>query len=642
MTSSRRKGPATHSLNARKDRISVYTVCRIMGKHAIARGANIKPVTDLQVDDKWPNIDGYVELTDYRGKPFGKMEIQVKFLPKKNRKRPKKACGSRFLLYCRDVAQLPVMFLAVDISSDVAHWLHISPEFVEGLGDRLNQESVQLEFPSENIISLENRSYLEDWRLISERRCEALRKYGAYSRIAELATPALGRRGHDIGQLQRFVDELNQQTEEKFLVVKNRFVRNCWKIGIAYSEYKDSTINYVLYGVPRGYNDLLVKEITPEVAQKLDTEGMLFTRCDNHNPIAGDPEGYARSLISNIVVDIVNERRLDHSGSSFLASEVISSVMEILMMSAREPPSKGYALSKVWEMCKRYMTPYGPHAISNPRDPRVVEYMRTGRDPRPTRHEEPRPMLERLKDTANRHQRSNVPLTVSIRDWIQNGLSFEWVIPGSWLPFGLFVESFEYLKGRGETEVNAPYRFPLPSPKSYMPRAYESWSAEDIEDDVRTFLRNFPLVFERLVANNFPGISSYVSRFKNRQTFIVYTLDVKTGRSCSESKGRYGIFATDEGAKAEIKLIRGDESPGAAEALKRLENPTASRDFSFEGQTCQLVRGGGVNVSTFAAQAPVLTMAYDQIIFELEGYFQTEMGPITRYKNFKNPSDALL
>ncbi len=121
---------------------------------------------DIKKRDKFPNIDGYLELLDEKRIPIGKTETQVKRLSKANIDPPKIRCETSFLSYCEE-SILPVILIGVDAINRRSYWLHIDENFTAQLRTRAGQKSKTVHFPKGNIIDGQNTGYIQAWKAIA-------------------------------------------------------------------------------------------------------------------------------------------------------------------------------------------------------------------------------------------------------------------------------------------------------------------------------------------------------------------------------------------------------------------------------------------------------------------------------------------
>ena len=135
---------------------------------------NVK--TDIRKNDKVPNTDGILEITDDNQIPLGKIDVQIKKLSNNNLKTPKYQCNLKYLAYCKN-SILPTLLILVDITNDVAYWLLIDKSVLKKLPIKDDAESVNVTIPTKNIIEKGNTNYLSQWIKIIENHKEKLENY---------------------------------------------------------------------------------------------------------------------------------------------------------------------------------------------------------------------------------------------------------------------------------------------------------------------------------------------------------------------------------------------------------------------------------------------------------------------------------
>jgi len=117
-------------------------------------------------DDTFPDTDGHVQLlTENRETTGLNLEVQIKSLSyaKKN-KAPFSKCPSKLLLYAGS-SNLPLLFIAVDLTSQVAYWRYLSKELVTKIFEKGNvPKEMTLYFDLRNIIKQGEDSYLKEWK----------------------------------------------------------------------------------------------------------------------------------------------------------------------------------------------------------------------------------------------------------------------------------------------------------------------------------------------------------------------------------------------------------------------------------------------------------------------------------------------
>ena len=113
----RRNGPAPYSNTAHSETSAVNCLNDLLTHPAIK--------SHIVQRDKAPNTDGFIELVDPASTPLGKIEVQVKYLNVKDRRRKGYSCKLSFLHYCKK-APLPVLLIGVAPETRQAFWCEMT------------------------------------------------------------------------------------------------------------------------------------------------------------------------------------------------------------------------------------------------------------------------------------------------------------------------------------------------------------------------------------------------------------------------------------------------------------------------------------------------------------------------------------
>ena len=293
-------GPAPYSPTDGAENLAVATFVTLLD--------NEKVKADIKTRDKFPNIDGYLELVDETLQPIGKIETQVRKLPKTD---PKISVKTTFFSYCEESC-LPVILVGVDIKNKKAYWLYINKNFTRELKIGEGQKSKIVHFPKENNIDGQNTEYILLWKSIIESHKIKLQEYDelkeSYDILARKSNPALGLVKNEIQNIHLFLDELNKLLNSEFLIVKKRYYPDAWSIGMAYYNYEGCRVSYTLYPTPLNKNDVQIKEVNEELHRQLEGEGFGFTAHYTENPIEVRPKEYAREIIQSKTMGLLEHR----------------------------------------------------------------------------------------------------------------------------------------------------------------------------------------------------------------------------------------------------------------------------------------------------------------------------------------------
>ncbi len=548
-----------------------------MGLHGLREDLSVRPALAIQKYDTFPNIDGFVELTE-RDKtktetdtPISRLFVQVRYLSKTD---PPKVRIDRQLIASANInPDTPLILVAVDPWGHEAYWEEVLPE----------RDCLTVTFDREKIIDEGHTDYLKEWRRLCENRRFVITQPDEYPETLKASWQAVAKKCPEIRHLQSFIDELNQLTDRALLAAKERLVQDCWKIGVAFSDFTESSSIYALYGIPRGQSDPLVKQLTEGMARELKAQGCRFIYHPRFNPFTEDPEAYAGWRAMKMVAEVVRGKMLNWRGDRFIAREVISSLGEIFT-----PTENGARVDScsIPELRKRIPTQPPPEDFYGERSP-----------------------IADLKAMAERA--TNI-----------GEISMQYTLNRLGSYTGMFADADIYLTEIGETEVENPYR--LHHYRRY-PDEYDwtRYSDEDIDHDVRVFLEQVPKVFNHLMEKNFPGLPDEYFLFRNRPIIAAYrhTPPVDFIRRGEEGPWLKSAFLRgSEASGFSIKVIDVTKEPDAALLL---DQPNRL-GLKFDGQTYDRWCPSHLHLSKLIlGETPVLQYAYDLLAKQLGKYFQT-------------------
>lgn len=286
---------AVYSNNAKKDDKSITLLRSILAKHE-------RVMTDfVKSGDKYPNIDGFLELVSATGIPIGKFEIQVKTLPKNfNMKFSDMPIST--IEYAKNISDSPVLFIFADIETETIYWIHASYEFLNSLKIKPNQKQKTLYLEKENTISIANKSYIQDWTEIilshKTKYQEYLNNKPTYENLRKHVNSALGCTKEYFQELHDFLDIYNQSLDHSFSSIKAQYYPNCWKLGIAVHNYSNNYVGYSIYPISKNENDVQIKLLTRTDIKNFPTSYDNLTQC-SHNPIKENPITLSAELLKN-------------------------------------------------------------------------------------------------------------------------------------------------------------------------------------------------------------------------------------------------------------------------------------------------------------------------------------------------------
>lgn len=502
------KRPGRHTPQSFNDQQAISALSAWLAKTQRA-------MPDLKANDKWPNIDGYIEVTDENGFQIGTLKTQVKKLSEKNaRKKQHTFKDEKFLSYCRESTDwIPILFIGVDLGKQKAFWLHVDHYFLEK-----TERGKTITFPEENIIAESETGFIEDWKnliYLYNSRAEEFEKYKkAFSMVADVITPALGRTDERFIAIHQFLDTLNYNLDHGFTVVKRILYPRTWKLGFAYHKYEDSELIHTLYPIAENRNDVQIKEVDAELFNKLRKEGLGFRAHHRHNPIMQQPEKYAHEITKSETFRILEERLLNHGCSNFLAREYVFAFIDRFYVQMGVENKDVYTVAEIANGFYTYM----PHWIQesynilrsknrNNLEDRMQSSQFRGFDPE-------------IIDEASMDERNK------IQQKVEKKIREEYPPPSlpmsnKNLPLGIVAELLNFLQ-QTVSEVQRPYK-----PKSFheakndVTHIANFFSKQDTEYNLKTFFENLQDVYDKFVKSNFPMLQNELSLFMNADLMAV-------------------------------------------------------------------------------------------------------------------------
>lgn len=309
--------PASHPKSNFTDVQSITLIGNILSSHG-------RVMPNLNSIDKWPNIDGKVEVQDENKGIGGSIAVQAKTLP--NEHELKFKCPVSFLAYCENIE--PCLLFGVDNANRRVYWRYFDSATLKNIDFRNNKETKTLYFDSSQHFDENETGYIELWTQIIESNKRKLQGFddlkNEYDRLRERADELLDTEDGQFANMHLFLDELNRNYDRNFPTVKRFFYSNVWKLGMAVEEYKATSLTYALFPISWNKNDVQIKKIDSEFA--MQARG--FTGHFMENPIEDRPIEYAKEVVQAKVQKLVNAKLLDHSGNEILAREIVIAFMD--------------------------------------------------------------------------------------------------------------------------------------------------------------------------------------------------------------------------------------------------------------------------------------------------------------------------
>ncbi|MFL0196031.1 DUF4365 domain-containing protein [Clostridium sp. WILCCON 0269] len=283
--------------------------------------------------DKYPNIDGFIELVNDNSEPIGKFEVQIKTLPKNhNGKYPNMPVST--INYAMEVSDSPVLFIYGDTDKQKLYWIHASQDYLKELPIRPNQKSKSINLKLENEISISNTNYIIDW---TNTILEHKKKYKyylvhrqEYDDLKKFSDASLGMREDYFKEVHNFLDYYNNLLDTDFQVVKDFFYPSSWKVGISIHNYSKNYVGFSIYPISYFENNVQIRIMSDAEAKNFNDKYNNFRMC-NYNPIRNHYKALAYELIKDKIKVILKNFFLSiDNNSRALYSNILFTFMDMI------------------------------------------------------------------------------------------------------------------------------------------------------------------------------------------------------------------------------------------------------------------------------------------------------------------------
>lgn len=594
--------PNSHPDSNFTDVKSVSLVQYILAEHG-------RVISNISSVDKWPNIDGRVEIQDERNNLIGPLSVQVKTLSSNHNL--KYDCEVNFLAYCEKTE--PCLLLGVDHQTKKVYWLYFDVYSIREIDYRNNKYTKTISFKEPQYFDESTKEYIEEWTKIVENNKQRFQghddlkiKNEQLGQLLKNANKAAGTSNSSFATIHLFLDELNRNFDNDFPTVKSFFYPQTWKLGIAYAHYEPDKLDYTLFPIPFDKNDVLIKEVDSDLFKKLMQEGRGFSYHLAGNPIQDRPADYAKEIVKSKVFQLVDMKLLSHSGHELLAREFVIAFVDKFREQMGLPEKDEYSLTEVQNGFYQHLPLWIEEAyeLLLRKQPTGIQMqiMRDGFfDP---------DIISRL-DTEEREEiRKNVSKrsgkgTRSIR------------IATKKLDIGVFIEYFSYLK-QGNSLITRIYRKPNFSRfKTRSSWIWNAYSIEDAEYNLRVVFENLQEVYSFVVNNNFPTLKSDLDFFNGANRILVHCTakDEYQGLVTGPGYDMYYIKDKNPDHTKRIEIINEEQAKPLNDLLRPpIDQWGVGKNFRISA------RSNGVPDFVYE-ETPLLNLVYMLLKRRLEEYY---------------------
>jgi hypothetical protein len=569
---------------------------------------------DIKERDKYPNIDGYIELVDELLTPLGKLEVQIRKLPD-NQQRIQ--CPLSLFAFSKRTCN-PVLLIGVDITQKKAYWVHVSNNLLDKAVNENEQKTKVVSFSDGNVLDGKDTKYIVEWKNIVDTYQAKIQGYDKlreiYDELSKRANPALGIEKDDFVNMHVFLDRINSLLDGDFLLVKRRFYPMSWKIGLAYNRYEDNALSYVLYPMPNNMNDVQIKTIDEPIHKQLWEAGLEFVGYNVENPIKQRPKGHAIEVVESKTLRILKNRLLDHGGNEFLAREFIFAFIDRFSEQLGLDKKDKYFLDDIYnaflehlpiwvEEASKFMVKVQRNGVKSLAD---LLYGRLYFDPEMLIHqimpEERKQIEQKVKERVQKGGYRPIPLS------------------NDRFPFRILSESLSFLKSAGFKEIDRPYSqkdFTRLEGKSGW--VWNVFSSDVIETNLNIFFNNLPKAYDYLASKNFPEIAEKLRLFSNA-SLVIIIFSVKDNYVVHEDAPviKFFYLKTEDQGNLEIKVYR----EGQSKELPELSHEYLGKEIEIGGKKCELI-GMSTGILDFIYDdLPMFNFVYDVLEENLVEYFR--------------------
>ncbi|MBN2230169.1 MAG: DUF4365 domain-containing protein [Candidatus Thorarchaeota archaeon] len=543
----------------------------------------VKP--DIRVRDKYPNVDGTIEIVDQERVPLGKLDVQVRTIGPDERKY---SCPTSLVAYS-EVSTLPVILICVDPSTQRAFWRQITPTMPEY---KENQQGFTIHFSEHSDAIHDSDMYIHKWTDIVLDYRERIAKFPLLRSEVANTLELDSIEPQDRESLQQFIDTINNLIDNQFIAVKKVSYPNVWKLGVGVFHSDQQRLVYQIYRIP-------YREPWPLVC-KLD-DGSLLS--DQYNPYAiaehsierkdfSNPEDVGRRFVLKHVQRFVEQKAFPIHGRMLAADVLVSFVNKYHRCLGIAPDQDSYSVTDLDYALNHHL--FGVCAA-------IATRMTQGSGN----------YIHLDLDWISRYLIEKNVEPVSL-----NAKSVRFSIGSEWFSVRSAFESLRYLLAKEVAAIERPFakRASLP------PWGHGIWSGYSQEDEVRSathILENCLEEYATFVQGNrlrFPN-----SPYLDQETSIIF--EYYPVKLAANYRG-YSLLKEHH--------IRGARSglPKLSVFVKTEENyPVVSHrltvkigDFQY-----QAVRSTICDATFFFRQSPVLNLVYQMLSDDLSEHYDLDM-----------------
>lgn len=276
---------------------------------------------EIRTRDRYPNVDGVVEIVDEEGYPIGKFDAQIKKMKTGDLKY---RCPVTLVEYSK-VSGLPLILICVDVEQKIAFWQHIFPA-MPGIKDQTKVFTVHFDAVSD--IINDNRIYLDLWIKLIKNHNKILSEYPFLLTQFKQKVVVETLTSSDISVIQLFLDQINSLLDHDFLTVKRILLPDTCKIGLGVLDSNDRQISYQVYKLNDGQAGPLICSLQQDDSGQIEHHHLdELSEHWNIKTYFEDPQTNGKSFVSSFVKEVFESRRFYIHGTH-LAMDIVFNFLD--------------------------------------------------------------------------------------------------------------------------------------------------------------------------------------------------------------------------------------------------------------------------------------------------------------------------
>jgi len=575
--------------------------------------------SDVNIRDKYPNHDGFIELIDIKGFPCGKIFVQVKGLNDKKLNPPKIQIETTYFSYA-NIDNCPFILIGVDCINEKVYWYHIKRNIIDEVK---NQKSKVITFPISNIIDGKNSDYIDEWDRIIKNDKKKIDFYDELKeenkRLIDLTRKAesseIGIVKQEYKSIHIFLNVLNNLLETHFSVIKSKIYNNPWKIGLIYFRYEENSYGYSLFPIPWNKNDALIKLGNNELWEEIKNLGLGLKIFDDSNILHKNPTKFAKKILYDHLKLILNKQLLNNQCNDILAQEYVISFIDLFHKQLGLEIKEEYSLEEVFFGFFIYI-PIWIDEVSK----FIIEKKRNNtKKIEDLYFKRPYIRISTLDVMINLVEEMEIKKKVQTRIKNKDFNKNSFTIGSDNLSFLDFHKCLNFLMRNNITNIRRIYKRTGFVGEKKPQQVYDRFTEDDIESNIRAFFEYIEDVYIDFLNINFPYLINEFDLYRNfSKIIIIYEIDLSSSQMIGQSPISFDIYYLQKnGIKTrDFKLI-----PKNPEILKIFKGKQQGDQIIFNNETYFLKFHQWQVFSLIFGQTPMLKYCYQIIRERVREYF---------------------